>query len=400
MKFSFEGPGDKKKLKETSVSEGGYPVYEWSENWSQREIQEFLKRMGTVVNKIAADDMSDEERKSVGDLSVAAMAGALAAASPNADVVPEEVDPIRIELTADNNQTVAKEAVADNTYHKGSEREQPLETGHFEEKIADKTHWLEKNMVSHFDLSMASAAQPVVGVENMSRMEYLGQGVHFESHSVWGDLPEAVQEELRFVLPALAVQESGYNNSLVSKDGALGILQLLPGTIIDMYGAQDWTKEEQAKLVRDVQLSLVKQVEVAGKYFVSMRYTIFDSERYGIGEKAKQELARRHRGDTETYEREFMTMMLVNGYNAGPARMGGIVREYFEDETHMNNGLAGRELFLDIIEWAHKSKEGMAAKFGDDAYNYVLKIYAVRNLMAARGISGQSSKDVTVTFNF
>lgn len=387
MKFSFEGPQkDKRRLQQTGASEAGYPTYEWSDNWSDSEIKEFLARMGAVVRRIGDNDLTKAEQKALGDVSVAAMAGALAVASPNAEEAPS-ADPIRFELEQSDQLSVHAETVTNIPLRESSKHTEAVDSkmvDRFGNEVLEKVQWLESDAKAHFISALIHGSQPVVGHESMTRMEYVRDAVEFPDHPVWGSIPESSQEKIRELLQALPVQESGYHNGLVSSAGAVGLSQLMPGTILHMLGAERLPKKEQEKIIQDVQQSLEKQLEVVGKLFTNMHYTIFESDTYGIGEEARRELQQRHSGVMDKFDEEFVPLLLINAYNAGPARMGGVVKQYFAVEEHKRNGLTGRELFFDIIEWAYDSKEGMAAGFGEDARNYVPKIYAAMLLMRTR----------------
>ena len=225
----------------------------------------------------------------------------------------------------------------------------------FQKELTERVGWWSSNKRDHFMSSLKLANQPVVGADTMSREDYIRSQVVFEEHPTWGSLPEATQAEIRRLLPALAVQESGYHNGLVSKDGAVGILQQIPDAIAHLSNYS----------VEEVQQSLKKQVEIAGKYFINARYVMFDSDKYGIGESAKAELLRRH--SQEEFEKEFLPLVLVNGYNVGPAGMAREIKEYFEIPEHQESKLTGAELYYDIINWSRETKEARGSSFGDDA---------------------------------
>lgn len=341
------------------------------EEMTAEQKRTFLQRTASVVKNIAA-------------------AGAVMVASPQESAEPQSATPFS--GTASEIEALAKAAAdlgLELRVEFSTEAVEPdVEASNFNTELQKRMEWWLTDMKTHFASALELSGKPVVGAENLTREEYIRTKTEFNEHSVWGDLPQETQSELRRLLPALAIQESGYHNGLVSKDDAVGLLQQIPDAIDHLSGYT----------VTEVQQSLTKQVEVAGNYFINARYVMFDSVKYGMGDVARDEIMRRH--SSEELNRELLPLLLINGYNVGPAGMAGVVKQYFAVPEHRENELTGKELFFDIIEWAYACKEGAAADFGQDARNYVPKIYAAAALLDARKETGSDRQPARVHYNF
>lgn len=361
------------RLKKVEANSAGFAQFERAE---PDAIDEFLEGAKEVTNYIAeqasertvglrdaikAKALTVEQKKALSN----AIAAALAVASPQGgeNFVAAAIDTEAVTETA--NVFEAYVPVTD----EARETQEEVSESRFMNEVEEKIRWWQTNMAEHFKGSLELAGTPTVGNENLTREQYIQTKLQFNEHNVWGNIPEATQTELRRLIPALAIQESGYHNGLVSKNGAVGILQQIPDAISHLSEYS----------VSEVQQSLAKQVEVAGNYFVNARYVMFDSERFGVGETAERELLRRHSQDE--FEQEFLPLALLNGYNVGPAGMAREIRDYFKVPEHLDNDLTGAELFYDIIEWARETKAERGTNFGDDARNYVPKIYAAAEIM-------------------
>lgn len=109
-------------------------------------------------------------------------------------------------------------------------------------KTGKITHY--RDIVSYF------ADKPVHGADAMSRLDYVQQKIVFHD-----TVPASIQIELRKIIPALCVQESGFNNNVTSSSGATGIFQFMPAT---------WAKYSNDPTATS---SLRSQVAVAGHFF-------------------------------------------------------------------------------------------------------------------------------------
>lgn len=376
------------KLRQTEIGPGGYAAYERVEPNAVDEFIEGAKKVTRYIAQegsdrtegvreaIKATALTDDQRIALGN----ALAAALAVATPNAAETAFDTTTTETVSKSSQNGRGYVERISLPTVDSFLSKEAHVhyeDSGRFQNELRERIDWWNTNMQEYFVSSLELADKPVVGADSMSREEYIRSQVVFEEHPTWGSLPEATQDEIRRLLPALAVQESGYHNGLVSKNGAVGILQQIPDAITHL---SDYS-------VQEVQRSLKKQVEIAGRYFINARYVMFDSERFGIGESAKSELLSRH--SQESFERDFLPLVLVNGYNVGPAGMAREIREYFEVPEHKENDLTGAELYYDIINWSRETKEVRGSSFGDDARNYVVKIAAAAEILENPELRGR-----------
>ncbi len=210
--------------------------------------------------------------------------------------------------------------------------------------------------------------KPVVGDENFTRREYVESQIQFRA---WEEIEgkmvgvhPAAQDELRRLIVGLCAQESNFNNGLVSASDARGIFQIL---------LEVWEKDYE--LAEEDFKSLDKQIDVAGKHLSHMYARMQDK----AGELAMQQLRAVH-GDEEILQTEVLVPLTLNSYNAGPDRVGEAVRKYFEIPANRDKRLTGRDLFLDIANFADERKDGLLEDYGEHAREYVPRIYAKANV--------------------
>lgn len=210
--------------------------------------------------------------------------------------------------------------------------------------------------------------KPVVGAENFTRREYVESQIQFRTwEEVEGEMVgvhPAAQDEMRRLIVGLCAQESNFNNGLVSASDARGIFQIL---------LEVWQKDYE--LAVDDFKSLKTQIEVAGKHLSRMYARMQDK----AGELAMQQLRTVH-ADEEMLQVEVLVPLTLNSYNAGPDRVGEAVRKYFELPANRDKRLTGRDLFLDIANFADERKDGLLAGYGEHAREYVPRIYAKANI--------------------
>lgn len=210
---------------------------------------------------------------------------------------------------------------------------------------------------TYFDIVRYFAEKPVRGAEDMNRMQYVSTQIKFRD-----SVPAAVQDQLRHIIPALCVQESGFNNDLRnSASGARGIFQFIEDTWVNEYGRS-----------LDEINSLRAQVEVAGEFFSDL----YDDVRFWIGEAAYAQLRELCDGDEEVLVSEVLTPLMVNAYNAGSRRIGDAVTYYLASRpagAPAPKGAFG--VFHAITKYAQQSDEGTLDRYGEHASEYVPRIY-------------------------
>ena len=211
------------------------------------------------------------------------------------------------------------------------------------------------------DLVGFYANKPVVGAEELTRVEYVQQEMQFAPA-----VPAVVQTELRQIIPGLCAQESKFNNGLTSPAGARGIFRFMPETWAH-YGG-----------LREEITSLKRQVEIAGAFFSDL-YQQLQSQI----DKVELSTLRAHFSDEESFERDLLVPLMVNSYNAGAARIGEGVKRYLAT-TNGRHLPKGKDLFLAIVDFSKQSKHGRyLAAYGPDARAYVPKIYAQAAVLQA-----------------
>lgn len=213
---------------------------------------------------------------------------------------------------------------------------------------------------SYGDLVDYYANKEVIGDgENRSRYEYVHEAIEFSD-----DMPVVVQEALRELIPGVCAQESKFNNGLTSSAGAIGIFQFMP-EIWEKYGQT----EEDIK-------SLKNQVEIAGKLFSDIYQEVLHHAK--ANEENKEEPLVRARScfdNQETFLQDFLVPVIINSYNAGSARMGEIISEYFDSDRPLPHG-KGKEIFLEMVNFAETETAGRMGRYGEHAREYVPRVYA------------------------
>ncbi len=209
---------------------------------------------------------------------------------------------------------------------------------------------------TYHDIVSYFADQPVVGAEEFSRFEYIKDQVRFSEA-----VPRAVTAELASIIPALCIQESGFNNDLESKAGAKGIFQIMPDT---------WNEycPDPERIER-----LTTQVEVASQFFSDL----YQQLQYWIGEP-QLEMLRIMAGSDDRFYREVMTPLLVNAYNAGARRLGEAVSRYLAENDVLDDFGEPFGLFQRIADYAIATDDGVLANYGPEARKYVPQIYGHR----------------------
>jgi len=204
------------------------------------------------------------------------------------------------------------------------------------------------------------ADRPVVGAEEMTREEYVGEAILFQE---WNEedgsgVPSIVQEELRRILPGLCAQESRFNADSVSGANAMSIFQILPENW-ERYGGRPGMEK-----------SLVAQVEVAGRLLSDFYKQLNDR----IGEH-NLNILKSSAGSEDKFYREVMVSLLVNSYNVGVGRMVNAVNHYLEN-TKADELPEGRYLYLAIADSAFNANEGNLKEYREHSRQYVSKVHA------------------------
>lgn len=209
------------------------------------------------------------------------------------------------------------------------------------------------------------AEKKVIGAEHKTRLEFVRDHV--------GDylkVPPAVKQELIFLIPGLAAQESHFNNGLKSSTGAEGIFQFMPDTWKDFgYSEEDI-------------LYLKNQVEAVGKYF-SRAYTFLKNN-------AAEELALAEReyfnGSAEDFGRDFLAPVLLNSYNSGPGRLATTLRwfaEQYPTRASLEKSIGTHQTGFgkDAYQTLTREAKGVIPGYGRDSSQYVVRLSALAELL-------------------
>ncbi len=234
---------------------------------------------------------------------------------------------------------------------------------------------------TYLDVVRHFAHKPVVGHEEFSRYEYLRDHVGESMEKV----PEAIREELQFLVPGLAAQESKYINDARSSVGAMGIMQFMPSTWSDELGYE-----------REDILHFGHQVTGAGEFFERAYQFVRDHDD-GALDVICEKLFDNNR---EMFRRYFLTPVLVNSYNSGPGRLIAAVKEFaktfptrealFETVGDDYEEGFGYDVYWAMTKFAStvvgKDSEGNDRRripgYGRDSSQYVLRAYSLALLLS------------------
>jgi hypothetical protein len=213
------------------------------------------------------------------------------------------------------------------------------------------------DIVSYF------AQKPVRGVgKEISRRDYVRESFNL-GKGVPSVVREAIEEELRTVIPGLCAKESMFNNSLKSRTGATGIFQFMPN-IWKGYGREEG----------DIS-SLKIQTETAGL----LMSDIYRELMHHVDDHALLRV-RDTFASKEDFLRHFITPLIINSYNAGSSRLATAVNQYFTPKRNLD-GLEGKDAYLAMADYAESEEEGTLANYKTDAREYVSRAYALSRVL-------------------
>lgn len=218
----------------------------------------------------------------------------------------------------------------------------------------------------NIDIVKYFADKPVRGAEDFSRFEY-AQKINFRSESDTirnrPALPITVQKELKRILPGLFAQESKFNAGLVSKSKATGLAQIKPDV---------W---KEYKGTTDVSLSMMEQMEVVGELMSDNYYYVL----HFAGDDAVRVLKEKFNSD-EDFNEELITPLIINAYNAGGPMIGKVIKD-FVNNVSSDEMVSGRDLFLQIVDYAKENNRKEFKNYADEAREYVPRVYAMAEVL-------------------
>ncbi len=219
-------------------------------------------------------------------------------------------------------------------------------------------------VVSYVDIVRYFADKPVVGAAEHTRAAYVREEIEFGSH-----VSASMEQPLRDLMPGVCMQESGFNNAVVSPVGARGIFQFMPNVWSQDYERSDADYN-----------SLKIQTETAGEHFSRIVHQLT----YFAGAD-KLQVLRAHCEDDRQYEQEVLIPLMINAYNAGGRRMGEAIAQFLnthEREDRLHELSSGYGLFKQISDFAYHADDGVLAEYGVEARPYVMQVVARARVLA------------------
>lgn len=194
-------------------------------------------------------------------------------------------------------------------------------------------------------------------------------------------LPEPLQGELKRLFPAVPGVESHFDNTLISKDGAVGMHQFLP----KMWRSLGHSKKDA--------LWLSIEVHAAGDDMLDTDHEFTEQEHVRAKAAADYFKEQFFDGDQETFDRYFMTPLIINAYNTGGPLMRDVLEWFiktFPSRKEVDALIGphpkgyGLDLFMAMSMQVHgeqRPKTDPLHAYGDDAKNYVPRVYALADLI-------------------
>lgn len=146
--------------------------------------------------------------------------------------------------------------------------------------------------------------------KNRSRIDYVYEEVMANVSE--DDIPEAIRSELPFYAIGMFATESKYQNDLESEADAQFIAQAVPTTYED-HGYSEGDMRY-----------LTNQVEFAGRYFITLYKTLMQE-----AGTALDDIQNRYFKDkSERFQKEFLTLCVVNAYQVGPGNMSNVIKRF------------------------------------------------------------------------
>ena len=239
---------------------------------------------------------------------------------------------------------------------------------------------------TYLDIVKAMGAKEVKGGSGLSRLEYL----HINGMEDSASIPEQGREEIKFVLPGLAAQESKYVNDVTSVIGAKGIMQFMPRSFRNV---QERLLDEGVTRVDNI-LEFMDQVEAAGK-LLEMKYEYIRDHAGKELEKIEEEF---FASNSIQFERYFLAPVVLNAYNSGEGRMVNCIKLFLEtypnrealkkaigeypDGFGLDAYLLMTKLSSAVVGRTEKGRRiHRIAGYGRDSSQYVVRAYTLAELL-------------------
>lgn len=198
------------------------------------------------------------------------------------------------------------------------------------------------------------------------------------------NIPENAWAELKKYIIPLAATESRFNpNVQNSSANAMGMFQITNIAHKDLVLSVGQKSKSLSPFER------VKDPTVAARLVLE----IFDRSIYPKIQSVLQDISE-WIGLSEEDEAGLVSLCLLNAYNAGPTNMSILLEKLLEitnsveGNSNLDSNKSTAEALFDIVR-AHRLTESgkLETSYGSQAYNYVVKIHAVRKFLSDLNLS-------------
>lgn len=240
------------------------------------------------------------------------------------------------------------------------------------------------------DLAAYFIEQPFTGANEANRYEYAMNEVSFRDEElvipvengeiVRRAVPPSVQTVFRDRLPGLIAHESLFRDDLVSENDARGAAQVVP---------DEWKRVTGESAV---DTAYARQVVVWGEIMSDFYNSVYERIDTSTRETLREQFA-----DADAFETELMARLALLAYNAGPRRVGEVVRAYVA-VTPTEELPEGADVFAAIVQFGAFATSDVYGEeftaldaFGPEAGAYVPQVEAKADALHQR--FGESSPD-------
>jgi hypothetical protein len=233
---------------------------------------------------------------------------------------------------------------------------------------------------TYLGVAKAMGDKGVVGVPETSRLEY----IKTEGMKTSKRIPPGAYNEILFVLPGLAAQESKYANDAVSSTGAKGIMQFMPDT---------WKEVGEGNI-----LNFTDQVAAVGKLMDRKYQYLLTHKKDNVSQELRTIQEQFFGGDAKQFEHYFLAPILINSYNSGEGRLAKCIKLFVETYPTRESWVkqfgayadgVGYDLYLSMTklcsEVVGRDKDGDEIRrirgYGRDSSQYVVRAYTLAELL-------------------
>jgi hypothetical protein len=188
--------------------------------------------------------------------------------------------------------------------------------------------------------------------ERRSRIDFVGDMV---MHGVSdAELPKVIRDELADLNSGLPLVESMYNNNAIGAAGEETLSQILP----DTYKEFGFNKET-IKLLKN-QVTVIRKMAIQA--YAHMQKEIpqelkkIQADYFGESKEAE-----------EAFQRQFLTLAIINSRQAGPGNMTNVIRNFSKEPPP--EGVSGYDVFTLMTDLASggefdRNYKGLSSEYG------------------------------------